>query len=382
MTRFIHSADWQLGMTRYFLSEEAQGRYAQDRIDAIRRVGELARTHAAEFVVVAGDVFESNQVTRQTVVRALEAMGEVGVPVLLLPGNHDPLDAASVFRSVTFTQRQPSNVVVLDGFEPVVPPGTVGVEVVGAAWNSKRPSSEPVGAMLVNLAPVADGVRILVGHGALDALHPVASSVDIISLVGVETALADNRIQYLALGDHHSVNQVGGTGRVWYSGTPVATDFDEQRPGYALLVDLVPGGTPRVEELPVGEWRFANSHHELDRAEDVAALARFLDEQPNKARTVLRLTIVGALEVSERAHLDEILGDYGDDFASLHIWERHSQLAVLSGSADIDALRLSGYARDAWEALAERAKGEGEDARAAADALALMYRLAGGGSTA
>ncbi len=96
MPRFLHSADWQLGMTRHFLSEEAQARFSQDRLDAVRALGRLARDEACEFVVVAGDVFESNQVDRRTIARAIEALRAIDVPVYLLPGNHDPLDAASV----------------------------------------------------------------------------------------------------------------------------------------------------------------------------------------------------------------------------------------------------------------------------------------------
>ncbi len=41
--KFIHSADWQLGMTRHFLSPEAQARFSQARIDAITAIGALAR---------------------------------------------------------------------------------------------------------------------------------------------------------------------------------------------------------------------------------------------------------------------------------------------------------------------------------------------------
>ena len=33
--RFIHTADWQLGMTRYFLNGEAQPRYSAARRDAV-----------------------------------------------------------------------------------------------------------------------------------------------------------------------------------------------------------------------------------------------------------------------------------------------------------------------------------------------------------
>ena len=95
MTKFLHTADWQLGMTRHFLSDEAQARFTAARIEAISTIGALAVDEGCSFVVVCGDVFESNQVERQVVVRSLEAMKATpGVAFYLLPGNHDPLDAA------------------------------------------------------------------------------------------------------------------------------------------------------------------------------------------------------------------------------------------------------------------------------------------------
>jgi hypothetical protein len=35
MIRFLHTSDWQLGMTRHLLTEGAQGRYSQSHFDAI-----------------------------------------------------------------------------------------------------------------------------------------------------------------------------------------------------------------------------------------------------------------------------------------------------------------------------------------------------------
>ncbi|MFH0882358.1 MAG: metallophosphoesterase [bacterium] len=88
MIRFLHTSDWQLGMTRHFLSEGAQERYSQARFDAIRTIGRVAKDEKCQFVLVCGDAFESNQVHRKTVARAMEALKEVSVPVFILPGNH------------------------------------------------------------------------------------------------------------------------------------------------------------------------------------------------------------------------------------------------------------------------------------------------------
>ena len=73
MVKFLHTADWQLGMTRHFLAGEAQPRFDGARIDVIRTIGALAVDEGCSFVVVCGDVFESNQVSRQVILRAFEA---------------------------------------------------------------------------------------------------------------------------------------------------------------------------------------------------------------------------------------------------------------------------------------------------------------------
>ena len=119
--KFLHTADWQLGMTRSFLDAEAQARFSAARRDAVAALGRVARETGAEFVVVAGDVFESNQLAPKVVSQSLEAMRAIDVPVYLLPGNHDPLDAASVYRSALFEKECPSNVTVLDS------PGVIDV---------------------------------------------------------------------------------------------------------------------------------------------------------------------------------------------------------------------------------------------------------------
>jgi len=367
-------------MTRHFLSEEAQARFTQDRIDAIRRIGALARAHDAAFVVVAGDVFESNQVARQTVVRALEAMAAIPVPVLLLPGNHDPLDAASVYRAPTFGQRRPRQVSVLEEPTPIVPDAASGVEVIGVPWGNKQPLVDLVAAQLRALAPCAPGrLRIVVGHGCVDALAPDRSRPELIRCAEVDAALADGRLQYLALGDRHSTTAIGDSGAVWYSGAPVATDFDEIDPGNVLLVELAAGAPPVVTRLPLvdaGGWRFLDEQAALNSRADVEAFATRLAAMPHKERAILRLRLVGSLALDAHARLEQVLDESRELFASLQIWARHTDLVVLPDADGGDALGLSGYARQAWDELDGTARGEGEDAAEARDALALLFRLA------
>lgn len=371
--RFLHTADWQLGLTRHFLGEEAQARYTAARFEAIRTIGRVAAEERAEFVVVCGDVFETNQVDRRTVLRTFEALKAVRVPVLLLPGNHDPLDAASVYRSPTFQDHVPAHVRVIEDSEPVevVP----GIDVIGAPWTSKRPLADLCAEITRRLSPSSGKLRILIGHGALDALAPNRDDPALISLASAESALSDGRIHFVALGDHHSARAVGRSGRIWYSGTPEPTRFEEERPGYVLRVDVAPDRV-EVREHRVGTWTFLLQGRDLAGDGDLDALERDLAATEDKTTTVRKLVLVGTLSLAQKARLDAILEHARALHAAIVVSESRTDLRVFAGVTDFAGLELSGFGLAALEDLKQRAQHENEEGLAAQDALALLVRLA------
>lgn len=377
--RFLHSADWQLGMTRHFLNGEAQPRYSAARRDAIAAIGGVAAETGAEFVVVAGDVFEHNQLDPRVISQSLEAMRAIDIPVYLLPGNHDPLDASSLYISPLFLDECPGNVVVLDraGVHDVRP----GVQIVAAPWRSKRPTTDLAAAVLGELP--ADGVtRILVAHGGVDILEPDRDKPWLIRLSAVEEELARGAVHYVALGDKHSRMSVGASGRVWYSGSPEVTNFEdiEPDPGHVLVVDIDEDDDDRavsVRGCRIGRWRFVTLRRVVDNRRDVADLDINLDLLRDKDRTVVRHGLTGSLTVTDRAALDACLDKYARLFASLQPWERHTDLVVIPADGEFDDLGIGGFAAAAVDELVATARtADGEPADDAQAALALLLRLA------
>ncbi len=376
MVRFVHTADWQLGLRRHFLDPDAQARFTDARLDAVRRIGELAEREGCAFVTVAGDVFEDNHVERRVVWRALEAMESIPVPVYLLPGNHDPLNAGSIYRSGDFSTHAPANVTVLDTWEPV--PAGDGVEILAAPWSSKRPLEDLCAAVIDGASDPDPGTtRILVAHGIVDTLSPDPMNPAQIAVEALDRALGDGRVQFVGLGDRHSTTEVGASGRVWYAGAPEATGFDESDPGNALVVDLH-GGRCEVEAHRIGSWRFIDEGFALDGDEDVDIVRDWLARVPDPKRAIVRVSFVGTLSLRGRAALDRILDDASEVFGALQTWERHTDLAVLADDADVTDLGLAGFARDAVDALSGRVAEDPGD-EAAGDALRLLHRLAGAG---
>jgi DNA repair exonuclease SbcCD nuclease subunit len=375
--RFIHSSDWQLGMTRVFLSAEAGARFSQDRINAISALGSLAIRHNAQFIVVAGDVFESNQLSRQTLLRSLDALKALPVPIFLLPGNHDPLDPASIFLTPEF-QNAGDHIVVLRNMEPVPVPNLEGVEVVGAPWRTKHPSTDLCRDLANELEPVTHITRIAVAHGQVNTLSPDPSRPEVIRQAEAEQAIEAGKFHYLALGDRHSVTEVGDSGRIWYSGAPVATAFDEVDANKALLVELEPEGACRVEPLVVGDWTFVAAGRAMNGPADLAEFEQWLDALPNKQCSAVKVGFVGSISLATAAALDTLMDTRAELFASLRRRERTTDLVVVPDVLDQDSVSLSGYARDTWNQLLSKA-GQGDPV--AQDALMLLYRLSADEST-
>src|SRR5246500_2056772 len=381
--RFLHTADWQLGMTRHFLAGDAQPRYSAARRDAVAGVGALAAEVGAEFVGVAGDVFEHNQLAPQVIGQSLEAMRAIGIPVYLLPGNHDPLDASSVYTSALFTAGRPDNVVVLDraGIHQVRP----GLEIVAAPWRSKAPTTDLVAEVLEDLSP-ASATRVLVAHGGVDVLDPDRDKPSLIRLAQLADALARGAVHYVALGDKHSLTQVGNSGRIWYSGSPEVTNFDdvESNPGHILVVEIDesdPRGAVSVTARDVGHWRFVTLLRQVDTSRDIADLDMNLDLMTEKDPTAVRLALPGSLTVTDRAALDACLDRYARLFAWLGLWEHHTDLAVIPADGEFTDLGIGGFAAAAVDELVATAReGDAESAVDAQAALALLLRLADRGA--
>jgi hypothetical protein len=83
-----------------------------------------------------------------------------------------------VFRTEPFVTNRPPNVHVLDGGAPNVP--LPGVELIAAPWFSKRPVRDLVAEACARLNPLDAGVRIVVGHGAVDLLSPDSTSPQLV----------------------------------------------------------------------------------------------------------------------------------------------------------------------------------------------------------
>src|SRR6478672_3280385 len=88
--KFIHSSDVQIGKAFGYFEPEVANILQDARQAAVRTLGEAAIKSGATAVLIAGDIFEKQQMTQQTLARAIENMRSFGrIQWHLMPGNHD-----------------------------------------------------------------------------------------------------------------------------------------------------------------------------------------------------------------------------------------------------------------------------------------------------
>ncbi|WIM68603.1 exonuclease SbcCD subunit D [Corynebacterium breve] len=369
---FIHSSDLQLGMTRKFLDSDAQSRFDDSRLRAVERLGMLADERGAEFIVIAGDVFEHNSLDPRTIGRAVELLSRLPVPVYLLPGNHDPLIADSIFNRT----RDIDNVTVIE--ESSVIEVRPGVELIGAPLIAKHASEDLVAVALRDLEP-SDALRVLVGHGQV-ASFSSEPAPGLIDLDNIESRIADGTIDYVALGDTHSTQSLGTSGRVWFSGSPEVTDFHDFVPGSAggevdsgnALVVTLSGDDIDVEKVHTGQWRFEALSWEVSDLDDVRALLADLDTYEDKARTVIKYSISGTLGLEATRMLEAGIAKQEPVFGALYERDRLWDLHLEPSDEEMANLPLQGFARSAMGELVTSASNNDPTAR---DAVNLLFRL-------
>ncbi len=86
----VHSSDLHLGVDDSFSDH--------DRLAALPKVLTAANKVGADVVVLAGDTFDNHRQPLELLEHAAQMLRDYRNPIVILPGNHDPLTPDSVYR--------------------------------------------------------------------------------------------------------------------------------------------------------------------------------------------------------------------------------------------------------------------------------------------
>ena len=381
--KFIHTADWQIGKPFAGISDTHKRSLVQQaRIEVIERIGLVATDAGADFVLVAGDLFDSPSANKATVSTACSAIGQMKLPVIVIPGNHDHGGPGSVWEQEFFLREQAALAPNLKVLREPSPYELESAVILPCPLLRRAVSSDPTewlrGSDVYAELPT-DKPRIVLAHastqlfsGQWDDDEESHSTTNLIDLV----QLPDSGIDYIALGDWHGTKQVGP--KAWFAGTPELDRFPkggDHDPGNTLVVEVQRGGVPRVTKSTTASLRW--SELVFDFADDTALneledrLAALLGQRANE--DLLRLILTGSIGIEASHRLEQILESLDARLLRLklanqtHIAPTEEEIQALTQRAS-DPL-ITSVARQ----LVEQSDGDDDDAEVARIALRELH---------
>ena len=363
--KFLHTSDWQVGMKALRCGASAP-KIREERLAAGQRVVEAANANGAEFLLLAGDLFEDNAVDRSLVRNASATLNAFRGRVFVIPGNHDPLTPGSVWDDPCW--HNCANVTVLREPTPVELPGGT---LFPCPALTKHSMEDPTA--WISAKAYKNTICVGVAHGSVDGI-----GVEDMEYPIPLDAAQRSGLDYLALGHWHSTNLFPGPNnitRMAYSGSPETTAFGERDSGKALLVEITePGAPPKITPVRTGDLAWMSITREIITPKDLKHLRKEIEEIIIPGRTILELTLKGLLSPEMQTQLDAL----GDVIKSKFLFGQMNTCLRPSPTDDSWCFNLPpGVIRDAAERLREMASApeQGENSEVAAMALLELYAI-------
>jgi DNA repair exonuclease SbcCD nuclease subunit len=196
-----------------------------------------ARALGADVVVLAGDTFECHRLPQSLLGQAAQLIADAGIPVVLLPGNHDPAVADAVYHNGVLAAVANLHVLGVTHDEAVVFP-QLALEIWGRAH---RDYNDMIPFEAAPRRPRRTRWQVAVAHGHYVPVPDRTIRPRPSWLIG-DHELDATGADYVALGHWNRAVRVGNGGvAAYYSGSPE----------YAGTMNLVRLGASGVTVSPV-----------------------------------------------------------------------------------------------------------------------------------
>jgi DNA repair exonuclease SbcCD nuclease subunit len=204
----VHSSDLHVD------DDRIAGAHGGDGTAGLAAVLACARALKADIVLLAGDTFDNNRVPSPVIDRAGRLLADAGIPVVILPGNHDPALPDCVYVRGGYARIPNVSVLGVTHDEAVVFQAQA-LEIWGHAhrdYENMAPLRGP--------RPRVTRWQIAVAHGHYEPPHNLATPLRP-SWLFSDDAIAATEADYLALGHWDRPVRVGNGGvPAYYSGSP------------------------------------------------------------------------------------------------------------------------------------------------------------------
>lgn len=310
--KFIHCADIHLDAP---FREYGKGSYGDTRRrdirDAFLNILKRVKTEKADFLLISGDLYEHGSVCKSTMEWLYMVLSEVGVPIVIIPGNHDPYILNSWYKNWEW----PLNVSVLSPDNPSLTLENFDVNIYGIGFSNFKEGKPDLSTVL---PPKENFFNILMFHGTLDMdfadnyYKPVTSK-----------ELESLGYDYYALGHFHNIRDDYPLKNAYNPGSPEPLGFDETGVHGAFIVTA--NKAQNTTSLNVEKFDTAiRVYHDEDlnitgckTLEEVKMRILGRLESLNRDRDITRINLKGRTELSLEA--DMLTSLFSEDWLYLKI---------------------------------------------------------------
>lgn len=326
MVRFVHASDLHLDATFGGVDatdDRVAGALARSTIEAFDRVIELCIEKKVDFLVIAGDLYNSADRSLGAELafqRGMRRLADAGIPAFVVQGNHDPADGWSAGLEL------PDSVVVFSAEAVERREVVQESEVVCAVYGRSFPTRQVSENLALEFARSKDDpLAVAVLHanvGRREGWDDYAPcTVEDLRAAGMD---------YWALGHIHLPGRISDDPPAAYSGSTQGLDPTEEGPRGCYLVELDGGGAKEefIETASVMWRRIALDATDVPGLDELRTAAseacdRVRTESGDRP-TIVRIEIGGRTDVhadlGRPGVLDDLVTDLRDGQLGCEPW--------------------------------------------------------------
>lgn len=297
--KILHCADVHIGAAETSLGILSDSRRAETLV-SFENIVKLARDSMVDILLIAGDLFNSNNIEESFVNRVFECFASIpNVKIVYAAGNHDPLNADSPFSTHTL----PNNLYVLKTDDDCVEFDELNTRVYGKSFNETYMK----GVDHFSLSTDSRFINLMCIHG--DLRSDLGSDYNSITSDFVKSSGMD----YIALGHVHKRTDIGKIGDTYisYCGCPEGQGFDELGEK-GVYIGEISKDECQLRFVPVCKRMHLSENVDisgLSSSNDISdKVLRFLKDKYNDKFTdnLYKIILIGEIEDGVKLSLPEI----------------------------------------------------------------------------
>ncbi len=227
MIKILHTGDIHLDSPFSGLDPRSAEIRKNELRAAFTSMMTYAKMNNVDMLLMAGDIFDSEYVSNETLILLRRELANFGKPVFITPGNHDPAIPGSVWKKDYFSDNvHVFNKPELSSFDL----DDIGTTVYGFGFSSKNMTDVPVRGRSVS---DPGRINILLCHCDM-----ITNTLDNTCCPMTADDINSFGVDYAALGHIHNPPSGSAEEKWCYCGCLEPRGFDEPGPKGACLVEI------------------------------------------------------------------------------------------------------------------------------------------------